>query len=276
MSREKKSVHSHWQRHYRGICKARACEVSFQLVVEESDLRVVAEHDLSASMLHTLRALRADVHAWTVLYPECRTSLAPLPLPTAAPEIVRRMYSAAQRAGVGPFAAVAGVIAHMLADEYAHASPNLLIENGGDIYMHSQRERHVALLAHPESMNSMKNEAHAHSGTRREMQEGGESGEYALGLRFAPEEFPLALCTSSATIGHSLSLGQGELAVVRASDGALADAVATALGNRLKSAAFVESAVQFAQSISGVDGVFVQCDDKIGAWGAIQLEVVEC
>ncbi len=255
MVHHKKNVHRHWQRHYRSLCKARDGEVSFQLVVEESDLRVVADYDLCAPMLESLRALRADIHAWNALHAECRTSLVPLPIPSTAPEVVRRMYVAAQKAGVGPFAAVAGVIAHMLADEYVHRSPNLLIENGGDIYMHSLKERHVALLAHPELAAE---ESHA------------------LGLCFSAEDFPLALCTSSATIGHSLSLGQGELAVVRARDGALADAVATALGNRLKNAALVGSALQFAQSVDGIDGVFVQCNEAIGAWGAVELEVVRC
>ncbi len=248
-----KPIYMHWQRHYRNVCGARPGEVAFQVVLEESDLRIVAEHDIATPVLATLRALRADIQGWMMLYPQFRTSLVPLPLPPQAPEIISRMYAAAQQAGVGPFAAVAGTIAQMVAQAHVHESPNLLVENGGDIFMYSQKPRHVALLAQPE---------HIHEGA------------CAIGLSFAPEDFPLALCTSSATIGHSLSLGQGELAAVRSQDGALADSVATALGNRLKNADSVESSLDFAKNIPGVQGIFVQCDEKLGAWGQMVLDAV--
>ncbi len=244
-----KEVYNSWQRNYRTHYVNRNGEVSFQLVVEESDIQVVAQKNLVNPMLSLLRELRTHIKSWQILHGNFQTALMPLPVPEQAPEVVRRMYQGAMQAGVGPFATVAGTIAQMLAEGFADISPDLIVENGGDIYLYSQSPRVVALLADPK-------------------------GGASLGLQLEVQDFPLALCASSATIGHSLSLGCGDLAVVRSRDGSLADAVATALGNRLKDAASVELAIEFAQSIDGVDGVFVQCNDAIGVWGNMVLTQV--
>ncbi len=263
-----KKVHTSWQRQYRESLQAREGEVAFQMVLEESDLRIIAgladssvgisQKELAQKMLTTLGQLRADIRSWARLYPEFQTSLSPLSLPTSAPvpEIVRRMYQGAAKAGVGPFAAVAGTVAHMLAEAHVATVPNLIIENGGDVYMYSTKARVVALLASPQNIQE-------------------DLAATSLGLQLQAEDFPLALCASSATIGHSLSLGSGELAVVRAKDGALADAVATALGNRLRGAQTVQNALDFGQSIEGVEGLFVQCGEALGVWGNMELVAVQ-
>ncbi len=244
-----KKIHSTWQRQYRQKCTPREHEVTFQVVLAESDLQIIATHNLATPMLKTLGQLRADISSWMQLYPEFRTSLEPLPIPDNAPEIVQRMYQGAQFAGVGPFAAVAGTVAQMLAETHANESPELIVENGGDIYMYSRKERVVGLLADPQSGVS-------------------------IGLALQAEDFPVALCASSATIGHSLSLGQGELAVVRAKDASVADALATALGNRLRTAKDVHMVLEFGQKIPNIEGIFVQCDAAIGAWGKMELVAI--
>lgn len=132
------------------------------------------------------------------------------------------MTEASAIAGVGPFAAVAGTIAQMAAESLVDRSPDLIIENGGDIFMYSRRDRVVGLLPDPESG-------------------------VLIGLNVAASACPLALCASSATIGHSLSFGQGELVLVRSPDGALADALATALCNRLQGPGDVKAVVGYAR-----------------------------
>jgi ApbE superfamily uncharacterized protein (UPF0280 family) len=135
----------------------------------------------------------------------------------------------------------------MVAESFAGRSPDLIVENGGDIYIYSRRERFVGLLPDPR-------------------------GE-PVRVRIAPEDCPVSLCASSAYIGHSLSLGKGDLAVVRATDGALADACATMLCNMLREAKDVERAARRAESMqkTGVQGVFLQCADRIGIWGKMEL-----
>ncbi len=241
-------VHRDFFRSYRERCNPRENERVFQLVVEETDLRVTTTEDLSVMMLDTVTELRGQIKAWIRLQPEFRTSLAPVSVPDTAPEIVRRMAAAAALVDVGPFAAVAGTVAQMTAERFASRFPDLIIENGGDIYMFSTRERLVGLLPHP------------HSGE-------------LIGLRVRPEDCPLSLCASSAFIGHSLSLGRGDLVVVRAVDGALADACATALCNMLREAGDVERVLRRAERMTplGVEGVFAQCAGRIGIWGKMEI-----
>lgn len=242
------SKHSDWHRAYRAHCACREGETAFQVLVEETDLRVVASADVSAAILAAVTRLRGELKAWIRLYPHFRTSLLPLALPEHAPDIVRRMTHGAALAGVGPFAAVAGTIAQMAAEAVVAQTPDCIIENGGDIYMFSRSDRVVGLLSDP-------------------------SGGPGVGVRVKAGEFPVALCASSASIGHSLSLGQGDLAVVRARDGALADAAATALGNRLRDAKSIKPALLYAKSLAphGVEGAFVQCAGQMGIWGKMPL-----
>ena len=90
-----------------------------------------------------------------------------------------------------------------------------------------------------------------------------------IGLNVAASACPLALCASSATIGHSLSFGQGELVLVRSPDGALADALATALCNRLQGPGDVIAVVGYARRFvkHGLTGIFAQCGGSLGGGG---------
>lgn len=255
-------VYTNISRRYRATDVVRPGEQKFQVMVEETDLWITLPHTFAVdqardTVLKTVLELRGHIRAWCETCPDFRHSLVPLPVatvPPSAPDIVRRMDRAARLAGVGPFAAVAGAIAQAVADDLARRlrqqgmEPEVLVENGGDAYLHSRQRRVVALLAMPEEGTS-------------------------VGLTFAPEDFPLSLCASSAAIGHSLSFGRGDLAVVRSRDGALADAMATAYGNMLKGPDDVLRVTDQAahDAALGVDGVYAQCAGHIGIWGGLEL-----
>lgn len=227
-------------------------EVSFQVVVEQTDLFVVAERDLSAEISLRVQELRGLIKSYMVLHPEFLKSLAPVEVPDYASMIVLDMARAARACGVGPMAAVAGAIADAVAGHFAAQSPNILVENGGDISMRSTRERIVALLATPES------------GAR-------------LGLRFPPGDFPVSVCASSGKVGHSLSFGQGDIVAVRAASGALADAAATSLANLLRRESDLNRVIARARELErvGVQGMFAQLDRKIAVWGRMELVGLE-
>lgn len=240
--------HTSHDRFYREAVSAHDGEVSFQAAVGESDLWVTARENLAGPIADHLHAIRGHIRAYAVLHPEFLTSLTPLAVPETAPDIVRAMAEAGQACGVGPMAAVAGAVAQSVADAFAGRSPDILVENGGDVFLHSTRERTVALLAEPES------------GAK-------------VGLTIAADEFPLALCSSSGKVGHSLSLGTGDLVTVRSGSGALADAAATALANLVKQDRDVGRVVQLAQEWEplGVEGVFAQSGRKLAVWGKMEL-----
>ncbi|EPR34765.1 ApbE family lipoprotein [Alkalidesulfovibrio alkalitolerans DSM 16529] len=238
-------------RRYRASLSTQPGEVSFQVVVEESDLMITARRDLSHEAADAARRLRGEIMAHAVLYPEFLTSLSPVAAPRGAPLIARRMCDAAARTGVGPMAAVAGAVAQGVAEALAEASPDVLVENGGDLYALSTRERTIGILADP-------------------------SHGVALGVTIMPDEFPVSFCASSGRIGHSLSFGAGDLVAVRARDASLADAAATALCNRLRSsrdlAAVTDQAMAWEEI--GIEGVFAQCDGRIALWGRMELTAI--
>lgn len=239
-------------RSYREAITPQQGEVTFQIVVEHTDLFVTAERDLSAPMLDLVHELRGELKSFMLLTPGFRESLRPVPAPDTAPRVAREMARAAELCNVGPMAAVAGTFAELVAEHFARVSPNIIVENGGDISIHSTRDRVVALLGAPES------------GAR-------------LGLRLGKRDFPVSLCASSSTIGPSLSLGQGELVVVRSRSGAFADAAATALANLIDSGDDLDLLLAQARKMAplGLDGVFAQAGGKVAVWGKMELVALE-
>lgn len=242
------------QAHERGYRRAspHKGEGTFQVVVGQSDLWITVREDavavLREAALERLNTLRGEVSAWMLLDPAFGESLVPLPVPAPGPEIVRRMCAASAVMGVGPMACVAGGVAALVAGTLVAISPECLVENGGDSMLHSTRDRVVALLPEPRKRGR-------------------------IGLRIPGEEFPLSLCASSARFGHSLSLGQGDIAVVRSRDAFLADAAATAFCNMLQGPDDVAKVADRARELEGegIDGVFAQCGGRIGIWGNMEL-----
>jgi ApbE superfamily uncharacterized protein (UPF0280 family) len=73
------------------------------------------------------------------------------------------------------------------------------------------------------------------------------------------------------TLGHSLSLGRADAAVVISDSTALADAAATAIGNKVSGKDDIEPAIAFGEKIKGVMGIVVIVDSRIGLWGDVEL-----
>ena len=247
-------AHLSSSRTYREALRPADGETAFQVVVEQTDLFIVAARDLSGPAADLAREARAAVKNAIALYPGFAESLSPVPLPERCPEIVRRMIEGARLCGVGPMAAVAGAVAQHVGEGLAGESPEILVENGGDVFLASARERVVALLAEPES------------GAR-------------LGVRLPAGGFPCGLCASSGRIGHSLSLGSGDLVAVLADTAPLADAAATALANLLRRKADLTRVTDGAKRLSDetggrIRGVFAQMDDGLAAWGEMELVAV--
>lgn len=261
MKKNRGPVHSSSERGYRSGCPPREGEVAFQVVLEESDLWVVASSRsgpprLEDAALDLLQNLRGQLKTYIALHPEFATSFTPVSVGRDAPLIVRRMAAAAECCGVGPMAAVAGGVAQCIAEGLSCHAREVLVENGGDTYLLSSKERIVGFLPDPGSQS-------------------------VIGLRLPANAFPVSLCSSSATIGHSASLGKGELVAVRSKSGFFADAAATALCNMLQRPKDLDRLLEQAAvwaSTTGLQheddllqGVFAQCKGQIAVWGEMEL-----
>lgn len=185
---------------------------------------------------------RAVLGTYIARDPRFRTALRPVPISSDAPPIVCHMAAAAQAAGVGPMAAVAGAVAQFAAEAGTGES---IVENGGDIYCILSRPLMIGL--HP----------------------GGKTLSGKLAFRVAPDDTPLALCSSSGRMGDSDSFGDCDLATVLARDGALADAAATRAANLVRQSSDIDAALETVHAIPGVDGVLIVKDERIGLVGTL-------
>nr|MDD6336292.1 UPF0280 family protein [bacterium] len=218
--------------------------VAFTLKEGESDLYVAATRSLKPQALPLLHEARAQLTDYLASHPAFLTALSPLPDDPFAPALVRSMLGAALLAGVGPMAAVAGAIAQHIGRGLR--VEETILENGGDLYLRLARPRAALIDAGPHSPFA---------------------GRFAIEV--GPGEW--GLCTSSGTRGHSRSFGHADAAVVLCHDAALADAVATALGNRIVVPGDVGPAVEWALSIPGVTGTLGMILDQVALAGDIRL-----
>lgn len=221
---------------------------SFQVRYRETDLWIRARRNLEKEAYEAVLNCRLQIEKYIASHQSFLTSLTPIPDDPLAPPLVQRMLTAAIVAGVGPMAAVAGAIAQAVAVALKPISDSVIVENGGDCYLDLDEETVVGIFAGPDSPFSHK-----------------------IALKLAATRFPLGICTSSGTIGHSLSFGKADAVTVIARDAALADAAATRLGNLVHSPADLSTALDLAPQIPSVEGVLVAIKDKIGIWGNLEL-----
>jgi uncharacterized protein len=226
---------------------ARPGLVGFPVTVKETDLWVLADRDYTREVREFVIQERQQLEAYIAGHPGFLTTLVPWPGDPFAPLVVREMIDAAAVAGVGPMAAVAGALAARVGLHLAPLSPEVIVENGGDIFLAIAQSATVALFAGKSPLS------------------------HRVGLKLHPSDSPLGVCTSSATVGHSLSLGRADAACVLAPSAALADAAATALGNRVQGPETIAPALEWIAGLPDIFGAVVIVGEKLGAWGRVEL-----
>ena len=221
--------------------------VAFNVTVKETDLYIRATSDLKSQAHQLVLKYRKMLEEYIERHPSFLTSLEPVAVADDAPPLVTGMAEAAQKAGVGPMAAVAGAIAGSVGSELLAFSPEVIVENGGDIYLKSLSKRLIGIYAGKSPLTGR------------------------VGLEINGEDTPLGVCTSSGTVGHSLSYGQADAVIVLSQSTALADAAATAIGNRIHQPKDIPGGIEFARSIGGLKGVIIIQGEQVGVWGEVKL-----
>ncbi len=221
---------------------------NFNVTVGESDLFIGADDNLHDAAFALLYKYRSYIETYISLHPEFLTSLVPVQFDYFAPAIIRDMISAALHSNVGPMAAVAGVIADYVGRELLNYSHNVIIENGGDIFIHCLQDTRVGIFAGNSPLRDK------------------------ITLIIRKNEVPVGVCTSSGTVGHSLSFGKADAVCVKASSAALADAAATAICNIVKSKNDIHCALQVGMNIENVLGILIIVGNNLGVMGDMELE----
>ena len=234
------------ERTYRNLVKTDDL-VQFEVIVKETDLLVRTERDLSKETRESVLKYRHQLETYIAMNPEFQKSLVPLTDDPYAPEIAREMIETSRLACVGPMAAVAGAMAERVSKDLLKLSKEVIVENGGDIYLATSKERTIGIYA-GDSPLSLK-----------------------IGIVISPEETPLGICTSSGTVGPSLSFGKADAVCILSKSAALADAAATAAGNVIKEKKDIELGLRVGKEIAGVQGILIIVQEKMGVWGKIKL-----
>lgn len=254
-NRQQKKPESYSDRVYRKLVTG-AGLVSTKVRIEETDLHILAGRDVTEQATDLILQYRAQLESYIVKNPQFCASLDPLDPDKVAPPLVRDMLNAGVVAGVGPMAAVAGAMAEYVGKGLLQAGfQEVMVENGGDIFLHRKQDCSVAIFAGASPLS------------------------YKVGVRVPVAEMPIGICTSSGTVGHSLSMGEADSVTVLSKSTALADAVATRLGNEVgrggDAAAGIQNSLAMAKEIDGIVGVVVICGELMGAFGDVELIKVE-
>lgn len=219
----------------------------FNVTICETDLFISADKNLQDLAYRSVLQHRSYLENYINIHPAFLSSLVSLEYDPFAPPMIREMLTASSKAAVGPMAAVAGAIAERVGKDLRRYSQNVIIENGGDIFLETQEDLHVGIFAGQSIFNEK------------------------IAVVVKKEEMPLGICTSSGTIGHSLSFGKADAVCVKAKSAALADAAATAIGNSVKRETDISQALEKGMTIEGVLGVAIIMNDRLGAIGKIEL-----
>lgn len=243
----KKSPESYRDRTYRTL--ERSGLVSSFVRMVETDLHILAPVVVEDEALRLVAEVRRQIEGYIRGNPAFADSLKPLPMDHSAPRAVQEMLRSGLAADVGPMAAVAGTIAEFVGIGLQRRGvEDLIVENGGDIYIARKQECTVAVFAADSPLSNR------------------------IGIRLSPAAMPCGVCCSSGTVGHSMSFGRADAVVAVAPSTALADAAATRIGNEVgRAPAPLDKALRTAGTVPGISGVLIIRGDKLGARGEIEL-----
>lgn len=219
----------------------------YNVTVLQTDLFVSSDRNEKEYVRQCVIRYRGFIESYIKSHREFLTSLVPVQEDRFAPQIVAEMIEKSRLVNVGPMASVAGAISQYVGTDMMKRSNNVIIENGGDIYLKTENDAAVGLFA------------------------GGSPLTDKLRLKIRKEDMPLGICTSSGTVGPSLSFGKADAVCVKSKSAVLADAAATALGNKVKSMNDIKSALNYGSNIPGVIGIAIVVGSHLGAWGDMEL-----
>lgn len=217
-----------------------------KITIGETIATIIAEEEFLSVAKREVIKQREALEVFILQDPFFLTTFEPYSAPPDAPLIVKKMAKISQMTGVGPMAAVAGAIAEFAVQAMVKAGAEFAVfDNGGDIALYIDRPIIIGVYSGHQKFNQ-------------------------LGLQVQPRDRIFGICTSSRTVGHSISLGQTDASVVISRDVTLADATATALGNRItrKNEAAIKQTMR-EMMLNEVEGMLVIIDELIGLLGEL-------
>lgn len=222
-------------------------EISYR----ESDLLICTDKKINEDLAREILVKHYQaVEEYIQKNPAFLTSLSPLELEEDQKTlpIIKDMIEVSKLTGIGPFASVAGAIALYVGREILKYADEVIIENGGDIFLKINENKRLEVYL-------------------------GESFELKnLTLEIKKRDYSFGIASSSATFGHSLNFGKADLVTIIARDPISADGFATALSNRLKKEKDVKDVLEIAKNSDLIEGILIFFEGKIYLWGDLKIE----
>ena len=215
--------------------------------LKESQCTIISDKQQAIkAAIESIKRNYQELELYVKANPKFLYTLTPIVAPEK-PLVARLMTLAAEKADVGPMAAVAGVIADLAVKDMTREGCEVaVVEDGGEISAVSNRSVDVAIAAGEEPLSKR------------------------FGFRLA--EFPIGVATSSGRFSHALSFGDAETATVFCKNAALADAAATAVGNIVRgedAQVGIQAGINRGLSIEGVEGILIIYKGQVGTAGKI-------
>lgn len=233
------------ERFYR---KATFSKFSIEICYKQSDLLIATNRKIDKEQAQKiLKKYYTEIENYIEKNPLFLTSLSPLREDVFAPPIVKKMIESSQLTGIGPFSSVAGAIALSVGREILNYADEVIVENGGDIFLKINEDKRVGVYL----------------GKRQKTEN--------LSLIIKQRDYPFGIASSSSCFGPSLNFGRADLVTVVAKNSILADGFATALSNRIKSQTDIKKVSRIAKENSWIKGIVIAFEGKISLWGEIEL-----
>jgi uncharacterized protein len=231
---------------------------SFEVKYLETDLWIGVnpssfKEEMKAIAFDKILELRTRLDEYILSEPFFKKSLKPFRPSENAPCEAKEMAVAAERAGIGPMSAVAGLFAREVGETLLQnfSVEEMVIENGGDIFVLLKNELLLSVFAGESPLSER------------------------IGLVIPPGKGKMGICTSAGTVGPSLSFGKADAVVVVCEDVLLADAFATAFGNKVKSPNDVEKVINQSEKYPEILSMLIICEDKVGVRGDYEIRILK-
>ncbi len=221
---------------------------NFEISYKESDIFVSTSTAFDKNIaFDVLKKYYREIEDYIRVNPLFMSSFSPLDVDERAPDIVKDMLECSSITGIGPFACVAGAIALYVGNEILHHVDEIIVENGGDIFLKINNDKIIGVYL------------------------GERFGTEEVSLKIKKRDYPFGIASSSAHMGPSLNFGNADLVMVVAKDAILADGFATALSNRVRTQQDINDILDEAKNNSFLEGLLIAFDSKLFLWGQIEV-----
>ncbi len=232
------------KRTYRSVVSDRL--LNYEVSYKQTNLLISACVDLRFEVFRYLRSLRIELEKYIEKNREFLTSLKPIRFDKNAPKIAADMLKAATVSEVGPMACVAGAFAKYIGNFILQKCDECIVENGGDIFLKTNKAPVIGIYTDNKHYKDK------------------------LKIELASSKKAYGICSSSAKIGPSLSMGRADLALIVSEDAALSDGLATKTANMIKKKDDIEKAIEYAKTKKILGCLFIK-DEAMGIWGQLSL-----